>query len=177
MNSSHQAVFLDRDGVINRPPPEGRYITSPGDFILLPGVVEAICQLNHGGFRIFVVTNQRGIGRGLVSAQIVEEIHARLQQVVRDAGGLIERIYVCPHDNRDACACRKPKPGLLQQAARECSLHLARCWMVGDKPSDMAAGRAARCRTVMVSGARDTTADFWAANLAEAVDYILGETR
>ena len=177
MNSSARAVFLDRDGVINRPPPDGLYIASPDDFVLLPGVVEAISRLNHSGFRVFVVTNQRGIARGLVSAQIVEEIHARLQQAVADSGATIDHIYVCPHDDRDACACRKPKPGMLQQAARDYSLHLARCWMVGDKASDIAAGRAAGCRTVLMSGARDSTADFSAANLAEGVDHILAEAR
>jgi len=177
MKSSASAVFLDRDGVINRPPPEGLYITSPDDFALLTGVVEAICRLNHGGFRVFVVTNQRGIARGLVSAQIVEEIHSRLQHAVGDSGGSIDHIYVCPHDDRDACACRKPKPGMLQQAARDYSLHLARCWMVGDKASDVAAGRAAGCRTVLLSGSRDTAADFSAATLTEAVDHILAEAR
>jgi D-glycero-D-manno-heptose 1,7-bisphosphate phosphatase len=177
MKSSASAVFLDRDGVINRPPPDGLYIASPDDFILLPGVVEAICRLNHSGFRVFVVTNQRGIARGLVSAQIVEEIHAWLQQAVCDSGGSIDHIYVCPHDAPDGCACRKPKPGMLQQAARVYSLHLASCWMVGDKASDIAAGRAAGCRTVLMSGSRDTTADFSAANLAAAVDYILAEAR
>jgi len=177
MTSSAKAVFLDRDGVINRAPLDGLYITSPDDLVLLPGVVEAICRLNRSGFRVFVVTNQRGIARGLVSAQMVEAIHARLQQAVCDSGGAIDHIYVCPHDKRDACACRKPKPGMLQQAAREYSLQLATCWMVGDKTSDIAAGRAAGCRTVLMSGSRDITADFFAASLAEAVDHILAETR
>jgi len=172
-----RAVFLDRDGVINRPPPEGLYLTSADDFILLPGVAEAIGRLNQAGFRVIVVTNQRGIARGLVSARTVEEIHARLRMAVREDGGEIDHVYVCPHDYGDACACRKPKPGMLQQAAREYFLNLAECWMVGDKACDIAAGQAAGCHTVMVSGEGEVPADFAAANLAEAVDHILVAAR
>ena len=143
MNSSAKAVFLDRDGVINRPPPDGLYIASPDDFVLLPGVVEAICRLNHSGFRVFVVTNQRGIARGLVSAQMVEAIHARLQQAVCDSGGSIDHIYVCPHDDRDACACRKPKPGMILDLMRSWPVIAQASIAIGDKERDAAAGRAA----------------------------------
>jgi D-glycero-D-manno-heptose 1,7-bisphosphate phosphatase len=170
-------VFLDRDGVINRPPPEGLYITSPDELVLLPGAAEAILRLNQKGFRVFVVTNQRCIGRGLVTAETVEQIHTRLQQRVGEHGGWIDHVYVCPHDYRDACECRKPKPGMLHQAARDYSLNLANSWMVGDKASDIAAGRTAGCSTVMVAGARDAAADFAAGSLAEAVDHILARTR
>ncbi len=171
-----KAVFLDRDGVINRPAPEGLYITSPNDFILLPGAAEAISRLNQSGFRVIVVTNQRGIARGLIAAETVEQIHARLRQVVGETGGWIDHIYTCPHDYEDACDCRKPKPGMLQRAAREHSLNLDSCWMVGDKASDMEAGRAAGCRTVLVGIANDLAVDMAVKSLAEAVEHILGDS-
>ena len=171
-----EAVFLDRDGVVNRQPAEGGYITSPEELLLLPGAADAIRRLNHGGFRVFLVTNQSCIGRGLVAAQTVEEIHARLLQHVHDSGGKIEHVYVCPHDDGDACECRKPKPGMLLQASREHSLRLQDCWMVGDRASDITAGRVAGCRTVAVAGFEIFAAEFTAANLARAVEYILAES-
>jgi len=173
MNSAARAVFLDRDGVINRPAPAGLYITSTDEFILLPGVGEAIFRLNQSGLKVFVVTNQRCIGLGLVAAEIVEQVHAGLQQTVREYGGWIDHIYVCPHDYGDACLCRKPKPGMLRQAASDYALDLPGCWMVGDSESDMTAGRAAGCRTVLVGGAAGLRADYDAADLREATELIL----
>ncbi len=170
-----RAVFLDRDGVINRPAPEGLYITSPDDLILLPGASEAISSLNQSGFRVIVITNQRGIARGLVAAEAVEQIHARLRQVVGESSGWIDHIYVCPHDYKDACECRKPKPGMLQQAAREYSLEMDRCWMVGDKDSDVEAGRAAGCRTILLGATQGSAADVAVKSLAAAVEHILGD--
>jgi D-glycero-D-manno-heptose 1,7-bisphosphate phosphatase len=176
MNSAARAVFLDRDGVINRRPPEGLYITSPDEFVLLPGVAGAIIRLNESGFLVIVATNQRCIARGIVAADVVNVIHERMLQEVVASGGRIDRVYLCPHDYADACECRKPKPGMLRRAALEYALDLPDCWMVGDSASDIEAGRGAGCRTVFVGGAVGVAADFVAADLCEAVEQILKQS-
>ena len=176
MKAVSKAVFLDRDGTINRPPPEGWYITSTQNFELLAGVTEAIASLNEDGFLVFVVTNQRCIARDVVRAEVVSQIHERLLHEVSRAGGRVEQIYVCPHEDADDCECRKPKPGMLLQAARDHQLDLSQCWMVGDSPSDVAAGHRAGCRAVYIGQASATSADFSVPNILEAVQIILGQS-
>jgi D-glycero-D-manno-heptose 1,7-bisphosphate phosphatase len=173
MSSARKAVFLDRDGVINRRASEGLYINSLDEFEMLPHVGEAISRLNKNGFLVFVATNQRCIARGIVTSEAVRDIHDHLQRTVKAAGGEITRIYVCPHDYGDACACRKPKPGLLRQAARDYSLELSMSWMVGDKSSDIDAGTLAGCRTVFIGASGCAAANATAADLPEAVARIL----
>jgi D-glycero-D-manno-heptose 1,7-bisphosphate phosphatase len=175
MNFAARAVFLDRDGVINEKAPEGSYIMSADQFVVLPGAVEAIARLTRNDLLVFVVTNQRCIGKGIATVEDVAEIHERLSQAVADAGGRIEQIYVCPHDYKDACLCRKPKPGMLLQAAREHSLTLSECWMIGDSMSDVSAGREAGCRTVLVDATHTGNADITADSLSDAVDKILAK--
>ena len=176
ITSAAKAVFLDRDGVINRRPAEGLYITSPEELVLLPGVAAAIQRLNENGYLVFVATNQRCIARGSVSAETVGRIHERMTQEIAAGGGHIERVYFCPHGYGDSCECRKPRPGMLRQAAQEHALDLANCWMVGDNISDVEAGCAAACRTVLVGEENFATADFVAGNLTEAVNTILTES-
>lgn len=175
MKSLSKAVFLDRDGTINQSPPEGWYITSARDLHLLPGATEAIARLYKNGFLVFVVTNQRCIARGIVPAEVVSQIHERLINKVSQAGGRIEQIYVCPHENADDCKCRKPKPGMLLQAAREHQLDLSQCWMVGDTASDVAAGHEAGCRTIYIGQVSGMQADFSVPNILEAVQMILAQ--
>ena len=145
-----KAVLLDRDGVINRKAAEGEYITTLADFRLLPGAAEAIATLGKSGFEIFVVTNQRGVARGLVSLVELDRMHAALVRAVERAGGRIRHIYVCPHDCSDDCECRKPKPGMLLQAIRNYQIDAAASWMIGDSASDMLAGKAAGFNTMFV---------------------------
>ena len=141
-------VFLDRDGVINRailreglpyPPP------SMEEFEFLPGVAEAINALKVAGFRIIVVTNQPDVATGLQRREVVEEIHERILREVP-----IDDIRVCYHTDKDECECRKPKPGMLLRAARDWSLDMDQCFMVGDRWRDIEAGRAAGCRTILI---------------------------
>ena len=167
-----RAVFLDRDGVINRRAPEGHYINSLAEFKILPGVTEAISRLNGSGFLVLVATNQRCIARGIVPAEVVAQIHATLRQQVEHGGGRIDGVYVCPHDYGDVCNCRKPKPGMLLQAAKDFGLDLSQCWMVGDCATDIKAGHSAGCRTVAIGAVKGVNADFTAATLAEAVEQI-----
>ena len=172
MNSLAKAIFLDRDGVLNRKAPEGSYIASLSEFELLPGALEAIAKLCRNGWQVFLVTNQRGIARGMVSAATVEQIHDWLLYQVRNSGGQITQVYVCPHDYGDRCNCRKPSPGMLLRAAREHALDLAHSWMVGDSISDMQAGRAAGCKTAYLGEGEGELADVKAPSLEVFVEQL-----
>jgi D-glycero-D-manno-heptose 1,7-bisphosphate phosphatase len=167
-----RAVFLDRDGVLNRKAEEGAYITSADALELLAGAGEALHRLQTAGFLLVVATNQRGVARGALSPAGLEEIHEALQERLAAEGARLSAIYVCPHEG--GCDCRKPQPGMLLRAADELQLDLAACWMVGDSSSDIEAGRAAGCRTVWIgAAAHPGPADLMAADLAGAVDSIL----
>lgn len=169
-----RATFLDRDGVINRKAPEGEYVTCWEEMQFLPGVPEAITLLNRAGFRVIVVSNQRGVAKGLMTAAELEAIHRRMCQALAADGATIDAIYYCPHDTQPACDCRKPAPGMLIAAARTYELNLAASWMVGDSDTDEAAGRNAGCRTVLIApDAAVRTADVVAPSLLDAVHQIL----
>lgn len=150
-------VFLDRDGVINRKLPEGEYVSSWERFELLPGVLEAMQALKAAGLRVVVVTNQRGVALGRYSTADVEAIHARLQALLtegdRSAGAAgVDAFYYCPHDKR-MCRCRKPLPGMFEQAQAEFpQIAAGRSVMVGDSLSDIEFGRAVGMRTIFVRG-------------------------
>jgi len=173
--------FLDRDGTINRKDPAGGYVTSWEQFSFLPGALDALRRLAGADKRVVVVTNQRGIARGRVSAQAVARIHARMVQQVRAEGGRIDAVYTCPH-HRDWCACRKPKPGLFQQAKEDFpDIEFERAVVVGDSMSDVQAGATIGARTVLlrgmpevdeVLGAQDLRPDLIVASLREAVDAL-----
>jgi D-glycero-D-manno-heptose 1,7-bisphosphate phosphatase len=144
----NQAVFLDRDGVINRAivrngrpyPP-----SSLDELEFLPGVSEAIDALRRAGFYIIVVTNQPDVAMGVQRREVVEAIHERIRCVLP-----VDDIKVCYHADRDACLCRKPKPGMLIEAAIEWCLNLSESFMVGDRWRDIEAGRAAGCKTILI---------------------------
>ncbi|MEZ6183661.1 MAG: HAD family hydrolase [Planctomycetota bacterium] len=140
---SHPAAFLDRDGVLNHRIPGDTYVTRPEELEVLPHVPEAIRALRARGYRIVVFTNQRGVARGFMDLEDVARIHAKLERVLAEAGAPLDAIYCCPHDNGDGCACRKPLPGMLLDAARDLDLDLGRSVLVGDTPRDLAAGEAA----------------------------------
>ncbi len=145
-----KAVFLDRDGVINRKPAEGDYVTSWDQFHILPGVAEGVSLLNRAGFSVIVVTNQRSIAKGLLTIANLEKMHERMSECLARAGAIIDGIYYCPHDYAPPCNCRKPAPGMLLEAARSRGIDLAASWMIGDSDVDMEAGKNAGCKTVRV---------------------------
>lgn len=180
-----RAVFLDRDGVINRKPPEGDYVTSWEDFDILPGVAKAIILLNQAGFGVIVVTNQRCIAKGLITAAEVEDMHQKMTDSLASAGAIINGIYYCPHEMEPACTCRKPAPGMLLDAAHARGIELAASWMIGDSDIDIAAGRNARCKTARLLATGNTAdraphtpdspaaPDISATSLLDAVRQIL----
>jgi D-glycero-D-manno-heptose 1,7-bisphosphate phosphatase len=147
-----QYVFLDRDGVINRKPPEGQTVSRWEDFNILPGVENAIARLNSAGRKVVIVTNQRAIALGLQTEKDVIELHARLREHLAAHRATIDAIYYCPHD-RDQCDCRKPGPGLFQQAFRDFPDATAdNSIMIGDSLSDIEAGAALGMRTIFIQG-------------------------
>lgn len=176
-----RAVFLDRDGVINRAlerngkpyPP-----TTLAEFEILPGVAEACASLKQAGYLLVVATNQPDVGRGTLSQSIVDAIHAHMVEVLP-----IDRVEVCFHPGKGAsdCDCRKPKPGMLVRAARELGIDFAQSWMVGDRWRDVDCGHAAGCRTVFIDYGYDEAlrqkADFKVKNLVEAAEVILDASR
>jgi D-glycero-D-manno-heptose 1,7-bisphosphate phosphatase len=143
-----RAIFLDRDGVIceNR----ADHVKSWPEFRFLPGAKEAVAALSHLGLPIIVVTNQAAIGRGLVSTEVVNEINRRMVAEMAAYGGHIDRVLYCPHRPDEKCSCRKPEPGLLQQAADEMNINLSRSYLVGDSVSDLQAGQKVGCRNFLV---------------------------
>lgn len=174
----HKAVFLDRDGVINRKAlTEGEYVTSWQAFEILPGVAEAIAGLNSADFQVIVVTNQRAVSKGLITVEELELIHQKMYHHLARAGATINAVYYCPHGTEPRCACRKPEPGMLLQAAREHDIDLWESWMVGDSEKDVEAGRRAGCRTIQIVGdcgsKPSPSTDLVASSLLQAVEQIL----
>ncbi|MDD2338081.1 MAG: D-glycero-beta-D-manno-heptose 1,7-bisphosphate 7-phosphatase [Geobacteraceae bacterium] len=150
----NKAVFLDRDGVINV---EKGYLHRVEDFEFLPGVPRALHLLKEAGFLLIVVTNQSGVARGYYSLEAVHELHRHLQDQLKPYGAAIDGFYICPHhpeyesdDQPSDCSCRKPLPGMIVKAVSDFHIDPARSYLVGDKLSDIEAGRAACCRCLLV---------------------------
>ena len=141
-------VFLDRDGVINENRPD--YVRSWSDFRFLPGSREAIAELTKAGHRIVVCTNQAGVARGSISLATLHEIHCRMVASISEVGGKIEKVYYCPHAKDEACACRKPRPGLLLRARDELGLDMHDAVFIGDSITDIRAGLAAGIHAILV---------------------------
>jgi D-glycero-D-manno-heptose 1,7-bisphosphate phosphatase len=171
-----KAAFLDRDGVINQRAPEGEYTTTWEEMHILPGAAQAIGLLNRAGYLVVVVTNQRCVAKGLISSSQLENLHNRMCDELARGGGIIDAVYYCPHDFAPPCDCRKPKPGMLLQAAREHDIDLAASWMIGDSARDTGAGKAAGCRTIRLldeNEVPDANADVVAGSLLEAAQKIV----
>jgi D-glycero-D-manno-heptose 1,7-bisphosphate phosphatase len=174
-----RAVFLDRDGVINRPIlRDGKPYPPPSlaDLRVLPGVREACQKLREAGFVLILVTNQPDIARGTRSAREVNEINSRLQRYLQ-----FDDVRVCPHDDSERCQCRKPKPGLLLEAARTWNIDLASSFMVGDRWRDVQAGHTAGCQSIFVDhGYRERQPDgpfLRVHSLRQAAEWILRTAR
>ena len=153
-----KAVFLDRDGTINR---YVGFLRNIDDFELLPGVAEAIRQINERGYLAVVATNQPVIARGEVTVDQLREIHNKMETLLGNEGAYLDAIYFCPHhpdkgfpnevaELKRECGCRKPKPGMLLTAAKDLNIDLQESWMVGDGKNDIEAGKAAGCRTALI---------------------------
>lgn len=137
------AALLDRDGVLNVRLPGDTYVTRPEELELLPHAPDLARALHERGYLLVVVTNQRGVARGFMDAAALAAVHDKLGRELATAGAPLAGVYACPHDRDAGCRCRKPLPGLIEQAAAELGLDLARSVLIGDSERDVAAGHAA----------------------------------
>lgn len=184
-----RAIFIDRDGTLNE---EVGYITEIAQFQLFDFSAEAVKLINEAGWRAIVVTNQSGIARGLFTEEFLRQLHAQMEAFLRERRARFDAIYYCPHHPemgeppwRQECDCRKPKPGLIERAARDFALDLKKCFVIGDRYRDLEMGWAAGARSVMVMSGYgcqeyEMERESWprqpdhvANNLLEAVRWIL----
>ena len=177
------AVFVDRDGVIceNR----ADYIKDWSEFVFVDGAVEALASLTRSKARLFIVTNQSAVGRGLMSRRQLDLIHERMLDYIGGSGGRVDAILICPHHPDDRCACRKPEPGLLHEASERHKVNLSRSFLIGDHHTDIEAGARAGLETVLVRTGRGEKSlaarDAWryqptfvADDLIDAAIWVLG---
>ena len=173
-------VILDRDGVINEDSDE--FIKSPEEWIPIPGSLEAIARLNNAGVLVTVATNQSGIGRGLLSADTLNQIHAKFQRALTRVGGHIDGIFFCPHTPEEGCKCRKPEPGLLQAISRRFAIPLVDVPFIGDTARDVETAVAAGAMPMLVGTGkgrhtRETHPELhelpWFDDLESAVDALM----
>lgn len=144
-------IFCDRDGVLNRKPAEGDYVKSWQEFEWLPNAREAVTLLKKAGWRILLVTNQAGIGKGLYTEKDLADIHEKMQIDLQKMGGAIDKIYFCPHTVQTKCLCRKPEPGMLLQAQKDFDLDLTLTHFLGDDTKDIETGNRVGAKTVRIS--------------------------
>jgi D-glycero-D-manno-heptose 1,7-bisphosphate phosphatase len=179
------AIFIDRDGVIieNRPD----YVRDWSQVSIFQEAIHALSNPKLASYKTIIITNQSAVGRGIISYETAKEINDRLVDLIHNQGSRVDGVYLCPHGPDDGCNCRKPRPGLLLQAAKELSLALNRSWMIGDAWSDIQAGQAAGVRgKIIVKTGRGLdqlslpkpggVADFLICdNLLQAIDIILND--
>jgi histidinol-phosphate phosphatase family protein len=142
----HPAIFIDRDGVVieNRP----NYVRSVDDIEFFPEALAAIARVSLSPYKLVIITNQAGIGRGIIPVHVAEQINQRVIAEIEKTGGRIDALFLCPHKPSDGCNCRKPKPGLILQAAQELEIELDKSIMIGDSLSDVQAGLSAGVQRV-----------------------------
>jgi histidinol-phosphate phosphatase family protein len=177
-----RAVFIDRDGTIAKDVP---YCCRVEDFEILPTVPQGIRLLNEQGFKVVVITNQSGIARGYFTEETLSLIHQKMKDELDKYGAWVDAIYVCPHHPDEGCECRKPKPTLLLQAAKQVGIALELSYMVGDDARDVEAGRTAGCKTILVttgpsqgnSKRQGKPPDYVANSLHEAAEWIIKDVK
>lgn len=176
------AVFLDRDGTINE---EMGYLNHPDRFILLPGAQEAIRKLNENNILVIVATNQSGVARGFFPLEMIGIINKKMEELLLEKDAYLDKIYFCPHGPEHNCSCRKPKTGMLEQAAKDFNLNLKDCYIVGDRIKDIEWAHSVQAKGILVltgygKGEYEYMRHTWkeepeyiAPGLLEAVEWIL----
>ncbi len=149
MKNKTKAIFLDRDGVINK---EVSYLSNPNEFILLEGTIEALNILKKKGFLLIIITNQAGIARGYFTEETLNDIHKKMVQILKKNGISIDDIFYCPHHPKfsGSCECRKPNPGMILKAKIRYNINLENSYMIGDTLNDIKTGKNAGCKTILV---------------------------
>jgi histidinol-phosphate phosphatase family protein len=179
-------LFLDRDGVINKYPGDGKYVVSWKGFVFLPRVKSALQRLIGAGYKIFVISNQAGVSKGIFTQRSLDTITKNMLYGLKKAGIFIDGVYYCVHRSEDKCSCRKPKVGMLRRALKEHKLaagKLGDCFFVGDTIRDIQTGKRAHCKTILVFSGKEKPKnkalweldpDYTARDLFDAVSLILG---
>ena len=182
LKKMQKAVFLDRDGTINK---YNGFIRETEEFELIPGVAKSIKRLNETGYLVIVITNQPVIARGETTVKKLNEIHNKMETLLGNEGAYLDAIYYCPHHPHKGyegevpelkidCECRKPKPGLIFQAVKDYNINLSESYMLGDSENDILAGNNAGCKTILINKKKqEYNQTIWVENMSEAVDYIL----
>lgn len=182
VSRSYPTVFFDRDGTLNY---DKGYIKTPEDLALFPDTIRAVKQCNEAGLRVFVVTNQSGLGRGFFSQTELDAIHKSLHEQLRAGDAWVDDVFFCPHHPEDGCWCRKPNPGLIDQATARYPINLAKSYMVGDKYADVEVAVRAKIKGLLVKTspfsqealrliqANNMPVAHVADSLQDAVDWIL----
>lgn len=177
-----KAIFLDRDGVINKDPGFGDYIKSWKEFKFLQGAIDAIKLLNKNGYEIFVISNQAGVARGLFSKEALNEITVNMLKEIETQGGKIRWVSYCIHASDAGCDCRKPSVGQIKKATKGLDIDFKNSYFVGDSRLDVGAGKNAGCKTILLLTGKETPEDaktwdykpdFIMNNLKEAVKWVL----
>lgn len=182
LQNKQKAIFLDRDGTINK---YIGYLKTPEEFELIKGSAEAIKKINKSGYLAIVITNQPIIARGEVTVSELQIIHNKMETMIGNEGAYVDAIYYCPHhpdsgfegeipELKIKCDCRKPKPGLILQAAKDYNIDLSASWMIGDSKSDIEAGRNAGCKTALIGNA-DYKQNIHAESLLECINMIIND--
>lgn len=182
MDTISKFVFIDRDGVINRDPQEKLYVTSWADFHFLPGSVEALKKLTERGYKIAIISNQAGVSKGIYTMEKLNEITQNMLKELNSGGASIYSVQYCIHRDTDNCDCRKPRIGLFKKAAEGINVNFGNTYFVGDTKSDIEAGKAIGCKTILVLSGKTKNAkeandwpskpDFIVKNLQAAVSII-----
>lgn len=180
-----KVIFLDRDGVINEYPGDFKYVTDWREFKFLPGVKKALKRLNNAGYKIFIISNQAGVSKGIFTQSALDNITHNMLNEIKKVGVEIQGVYYCTHREEDNCACRKPRAGLMELAFKNLGIKkptMDNCFFIGDTMRDIQTGKTAGCKTVLVFSGKEKSQnkdnwtfqpDFIAADLFQAVDLIL----
>ncbi|WP_096199689.1 D-glycero-alpha-D-manno-heptose-1,7-bisphosphate 7-phosphatase [Bacillus sp. FJAT-45350] len=175
----NKAVFLDRDGVINEVlSSRVKFVNKPKDLYLLEGVGEAVKVINEAGYKVFVVTNQGGVGLGFMKEHTLQKVHEKMIEDIRNEGGRIDDVAYCPHNPHAGCACRKPEAQMLLNLAEKHQIDLSKSYMVGDREPDIEAGKKAGVKETIFIGDEKTSygADKAFPSLLEAAKSIFKES-
>lgn len=150
-----KVVFLDRDGVINKYPGDKRYVTNTGEFEFIPGSIEGIKKLKTSGFKIFIISNQAGVAKGIYSQKALDKITRKMENALKKQKASIDGIYYCTHLPQEECLCRKPKPGLLHRSLSDANITPAQAFFIGDSFMDMKAAQAFGAKSVLVLSGKE----------------------
>ncbi len=177
-----KAVFLDRDGVINRYPGDTRYVTTWKEFRFLPQAKKAIAKLHKNYFKVFIISNQAGVGKGLFTQERLDSISRKMLEEIERSGGKIEAVFYCTHRQEENCPCRKPKAGMIEMIKKNYRFGVKNSFFIGDTIRDVHTAKTAGCKSILVLSGKEklsrrknweASPDFVFKGLYEAAEFIL----